>query len=57
MEPAPQVQMVLMLVHGLVAQSGAVHAELLTWPPHAALLVVRVNPWPSRLTWTIQLFF
>jgi hypothetical protein len=56
-EPAHQVQIVFMLVHWLVAQSGAVHAEQLTLPPHAALLVVRVNPWPSRLTWTIQLFF
>jgi hypothetical protein len=46
-----------MLVHWLVVQSGAVHAEQLTLPPHAALLVVRVNPLPSLLTWTIQLFF
>jgi hypothetical protein len=56
-EPAHQVQIVSMLVHWLVVQSGAVHAEQLTLPPHAALLVVRVNPLPSLLTWTIQLFF
>jgi hypothetical protein len=56
-EPAHQVQIVFMLVHWLVVQSGAVHAEQLTLPPHAALLVVRVNPLPSLLTWTIQLFW